>query len=342
MDKIPLTGAQAPAIVPHAKPRAAEPQRSTPVYPADAVADRGLRDRLSAAQAKEVPMNEAQRETIAAKKATCPFIGAAVATGALPVRNTEDRPLASVDDVAALGNSGGGDLGEVLRFFANGNHTKMLGPSGALDLPVPSGLFSLDFPGSQGSHPGHSGILQGDPTELNSGRLSRPDLDRLLGMAEGGYLKRSDVAEFIAENLLKDPDSKVFGTKAAGLLLGDLGGVAATLGPTVLQKLKQVTGLGEAQDDRRLYEALTKALGEDNLVGSAGEFGLLMSMLANSPKTREIDGEPAVAVEDLTAMFQDHRFPEGWETWPKTRHDWITNTTALLLHAGKRYVELKD
>jgi len=338
MDKISHSDLTARAITPSTKKPAIEPKEAPAApYSVDAVASNGMRERVSAAQASPLSLHDQELAQVAVKKATCPFIGSAVATRALPVRNSPDRPLASIDDVRALGNSGGGDLGEVLEFFARGNHTKMLGPSGALDLPVPKGLFSLDFPGSQGSHPGHSGILQGNPEELNSGRLSQPDLDRLLHRAKDGYLKRSDIAAFIAENLHKDPNAKVFGAKAAGLLFGDVGGVATQLGPTVLQKLKQWTG-GATSDDRRLYEALTKSLGEDNLVGSAGEFGLLMAFLAHSPKTRQIDGEPAVAVEDLTAMFRDHRFPEGWETWPKTKQDWLTNTTALMLEAGKDYL----
>jgi hypothetical protein len=47
-------------------------------------------------------------------KATCPFVGAAVATGKLRVRNDAENPLAGIEDVRMLGNSGGGDLGDVL------------------------------------------------------------------------------------------------------------------------------------------------------------------------------------------------------------------------------------
>jgi hypothetical protein len=42
----------------------------------------------------------------------------------------------------------------------------MRGPSDGLTEAVPNGLFSLELPGSQGSHRGHSGILQGDPQML--------------------------------------------------------------------------------------------------------------------------------------------------------------------------------
>ena len=46
---------------------------------------------------------------------------------------------------------------------------------------------------------------------------------------------------------------------------------------------------------RDLEEKLTKLVVEDNLLGSAGEFGLLFALLTNKPVAKEIDGEPAVA-----------------------------------------------
>jgi hypothetical protein len=258
------------------------------------------------------------------KKATCPFIGTAVALKRLLVLNGPSQPLASIDAAAALGNTGGGDLGEVLKAFAQGNHAFMPGASGKLDRPVPAGLFSLDFPGSQGSHPGHSGILQGDPKALDSGRFSRPDFDRLIGRAKGGWVKRSDVGKFIAENLVRDPNSKVFAGRVAKLLASDLVGL-----------------VGAAGDERKLLEALTKTTGEDNLVGSSGEFGLLFAFLSHEPGARQVDGEPAVSVADLTAMFRDKKFPAGWEAWPKTSHDWVVNTTGLMIAAGHEYLRLK-
>ena len=92
---------------------------------------------------------------------------------------------------------------------------------------------------------------------------------------------------------------------------------------------------------REVEEKLTKLIGEDNLVGSAGEFGLLFAFLVNKPGAREVDDEPAVAVEDLKTMFVDKRLPDGWETWKKTRIDWVRNTTGLVISAGKEYRALK-
>jgi hypothetical protein len=277
------------------------------------------------------------KDGIAKAKATCPFIGTAVATEKLPVRGDAQNPTASIDDVVKLGNSGGGDLGEVLKIFATGNHAFVKGANGKLDQPALPGMFSLEFPGSQGSHPGHSGILQGDPTKLGSGRFSEADFDRLISRAKNGYVKRSDIGKFIAENMRKDPNSKVASLKVAGLLAKDVGHFVGAGGSALLDKLeKKDTGA-----TRKTYEALTKVLGEDNLVGSAGEFGLLMAFFANKPGNQKVDGEPAISVKDLTSMFKDHQFPEGWDQWKKTRTDWVTNTTALLLDASREYVKTR-
>lgn len=273
-------------------------------------------------------------------KATCPFIGTAVATGALPVRNNADNPLASLDDVRGLGNTGGGDLGEVLQLFASGNHLMMRGNSGKLDTKTPPGLFSLEFPGSQGSHPGHSGILQGDPQTLASGRLSLDDFQRLIRRATNGLITRSDVAQFIAENLHRDVNSKVFGPTTVRLLLSDLASFVSTVGPTLVKKL-DTSEIGRADAHRELEQKLTKLVGDDNLVGAAGEFGLLFAFFANKPGTAVIDDAPTISVSDLEAMFVDKQFPDGWSGWKKSRTDWIKNTTALLVGAGAEYLRLR-
>lgn len=275
---------------------------------------------------------------IAEKKATCPFIGSGVAMGVLPVRNEARNPLADIEDVRKLGDTGGGDLGEVLVLFATGNHARMRGPDDQLDQEVPDGLFSLEFPGSQGSHPGHSGILESDPSKLDSGRLSLPDFQRLASLAMNGLIKRSDVGKFIADNLRRDPKSKVFGTSVAGLLARDLRQFIATVGPDLLARLR---GSTDNSLHRELVEKLTHLTGEDNLVGSSGEFGLLFAFLVHSPRTKQLDGEPALSLEDIESMFVHRRLPEGWGNWKKTRADWVINTTALMVDAGKAYLALQ-
>lgn len=288
-----------------------------------------------------VNLSDGDKSRVVEKKATCPFIGGAVAQGDLAVRNKVDDPLASIEDVRLLGNSGGGDLGDFLVMFAAGNHAFMRGNPGKLDRPAPDGLFSLEFPGSQGSHPGHSGILQGDPETLDSGRFSQADFDRLLSHAKDGAIKRSDVGRFIAQNLINDPRSKVADLNTAELLAGDVVNLVETAAGALVNKLFGSGKGGEATTHRNVEEKLTKLGGENNLVGSAGEFGLLFAFVANKPGARKIDGEPAVDVQDLKTMFIDKRLPDGWESWRKQRSDWVKDTTGLLLSAAKEYHKLK-
>jgi hypothetical protein len=287
-----------------------------------------------------VELTAGDKALVVEKKATCPFIGSAIAQGDLAVRNEARDPLASIEDVRLLGNTGGGDLGDFLVMFAAGNHAFMRGASGKLDQAAPDGLFSLEFPGSQGSHPGHSGILQGDPETLDSGRLSEADFNRLLSRAKEGAIKRSDVGRFIAENLIKDPRSKVADLNTAELLAGDVVNLVESAGSALVNKLFG-SGKKEATTHRDVEEKLTKLGGENNLVGSAGEFGLLFAFVANKPGARKVDGEPTVDVSDLKTIFLDKRLPDGWETWKKNRVDWVKNTTGLLLSAAKEYHRLK-
>src|SRR5215471_19361993 len=214
---------------------------------------------------KMADLSSDERALVVERKATCPFIGSAVAQGNLPVRNDANDPLASIEDVRRLGNSGGGDLGDLLVMFASGNHAFMRGDDGKLSQKVPNGLFSLELPGSQGSHPGHSGILQGNPATLDSGRVSETDFARLANRAKGGFITRSDFGQFIAENLLRDPKSKVLELSAAELLVVDLGVLVETIGRSLGTILAGANG-DAAAARRTAEENLTKLLGEDNLV----------------------------------------------------------------------------
>jgi len=286
-----------------------------------------------------VSLTAQSRNEIVQTKATCPFIASAVAEGRLSVRNDAGNPLARIEDVRLLGNSGGGDLGDLLVTFAAGNHALMRDGSNNLKAKVPIGFFSLEFPGSQGSHFGHSAILQADPQALGSGRFSRENFERLTAKSKNGFLKRSDVGKFIAENLIGDPRSIVFGGDTLRLLASDLLSVVESLGPALIARL---TGTEEevADTHRDEQQALTKLAGADSLVGSAGEFGLLFAFLANAPGSRIVDGEPAIAVKDVTTMFVDKKLPEGSEAWKKLRTDWVTNTAGLLVAAGREYLRL--
>ena len=283
-----------------------------------------------------VALTAAETGRLVETRAACPFIGSAVAEGKLGVRNSAEDPLASIEEVRKLGNSGGGDLGEVLALFATGNQAFMRGGDGRLSAHAPGGLFSLEFPGSQGAHPGHSGILMGDPATPGSGRFSRADFDRLAAQATNGAIKRSEAARFIAENLSRDANAKVFSPNVAKALGADLVGLGAAIVPALIDRLfGEHAGAGQG-----LEEKLTRLTGEDNLIGSAGEFGLLFALFANRPGAQEVDGEPTVPLGDVESMFVLKRLPEGFETWKKTRADWVRNTIHLAAGAAKEYVRL--
>jgi len=132
----------------------------------------------------------------------------------------------------------------------------------------------------------------------------------------------------------------VFGSSAAKLLLTDLGSFVANIGPAALGKLSGRSDHA-AETHRDLEQKFTKLLGDDNLVGSAGEFGLLFAFLANKPDAREEDGEPTVSVVAVSIKLVQKKLPSGWELWRKTRVDWVKNTTALLISAGREYLKLQ-
>ena len=115
--------------------------------------------------------------------------------------------------------------------------------------------------------------------------------------------------------MIKDPNSKVFGANVAKLLGGDIKNFSEAVGDALLSKIKG----GDAGQERKAYEALTETLGEDNLVGSSGEFGLLFAFLVNKPGGKTIDGEPAISVADLTSMFKDKKFPPVCTRGPRRR-----------------------
>src|SRR6202040_3786073 len=162
------------------------------------------------------------------------------------------------EDVRMLGNTGDrSDLGEQLVFFAEGNHAFSRGASGKLDQPVPEGLFSLELPGSQRSHPGHSGILEEDPNTTGSGRLSIENFERLERRAKEGLLNWSAVGGFIAENLKRDPASKVDMPMVGGLLTRDLADVLKSSINRVKERLFD-DAQHEAMADRAVQQKLDR------------------------------------------------------------------------------------
>lgn len=271
-----------------------------------------------------VPLSIEERNEIAEKLATCPFVGAAVATGQLQLLNTAENPLASIDEIARLGDLGGGDLGtHVLRLFARGNHSRWLVAAKGIDPFVPTGTFSLQFGGSQGAHAGHSGILLGNPDEVGRGRFDQAQFDRLAGhVDQDGRLSIDSVGDFIADNLKRDANARVL---PAWQLVKD----AARL----LNEFKDVVLGGDESEKTEAFEALTKLLGEDHLAASAGEWGLLFAFLKDSPNSDDGD----IAFSEVKTMFVDKRLPTGWEAWEKTAFSWIKATLRLTKDASFAY-----
>ena len=275
-----------------------------------------------------VSISQEEQIEIAEKMATCPFVGTAVAIGQLQVLNTVENPLAFIDEIAQLGNLGGGDLGTlVLKLFARGNHSSWVAPTNGTDTRVPSGTFSLQFGGSQGAHAGHSGILLDDPREVSRGRFDQDEFKRLTAYADrNGRLSIDSIGNFIAENLKLDRPNR---PKAKVLPLSQLMGDTIRL----LNEFKDVVLGGDEQERTEAISALTKLLGEDHLVASAGEWGLLFAFLKNSPRSDEGD----IALSEVEEMFVAKRFPAGWETWKKTALSWINATLRLTKDAALAY-----
>ena len=273
-------------------------------------------------------LSDSDREAIARQKVTCPFLGPVVRGGLLPVCGSTERPLAVVDDVAALGDTGGGDLGRrVLRVFAIGNHRRVPGLSGAFEEAAPEGMMSLDLSGSQGAHPGHSGIMLGDPRRIDAGRFSEAAFERLAGYANTeGLLTEEAVGRFIFENIARDPEASVLPVRRLAV---DLLGVADEVLDSLLARLARRR---TEQDEAELLEKLTKLAGADNLIGSAGEFGLLFAFFANRG-----EGE-GVPLADARTMMAEQRLPHGWEGWPKRATDWVHATLAITAAAIKARV----
>jgi len=285
----------------------------------------------------QVEMSAEAKLELSRTKATCPFIGSAVVEGILPVRNDAENPLASIDDVRRLGNQHpGDDLGELLALFATGNHALMRNSDGHLLSSVPTGLFSLDFPPSQGSHPGDSGILQRD---LQHPRFSEDDFNRLASRASSGRLTRQAVGDFIAENVHRDPNARTLGREEVERMGLELSAFVGAEIHAAGEKL-----LGRAQEasatQRLATEKFTNLLADDNIVGSSGEFGLLFTLLSGRPDAIDDEGEPVLLLDDVRMMFQEKHLPAGWNQGRKTRSDWARHTFAIASSAYGSFHQL--
>jgi len=265
----------------------------------------------------ELQLTTSQRDTLVHKGATCPFMRTAVNDKRVRIRGAIDKPLGDTGDVIHLGNAGGGDLGKVLEFFAHINHNRLNGPGGLTETPVPDNTFGIWFPGSQGAHPGHSGILMGDPGDATSGRFTAERLTRLTSdystlYPDGKrYISREQIGAFIADNVGNDPTSRGFdlaGMQALSTQLADLARRAAENDPNLLKDVLHLLVTG------------------NDLVNSSGELSLLFTRFADGT---DVSGHPVISTGAVESLFRDGVFPAGWDQHPARATDWVWNTLAI-------------
>lgn len=312
-------------------------------------------------------LTDDQRRQIVTKRTTCPFVGTAMALKKIIAYGSVSNPFARISDgagsIAAVGNAGGGDLGEGFKIVARANHHQ----SPINREEASKGMFSLSLPGSLGAHAGHSSILMGDPRSPTSGRFSEENLNRLIQpKGSGGHaeraangalvVRRSELGKFVARNVACDPRAITASTKPFALvsLLGrDLADFSERAFNVITLKLE---GGDDSQEMTKLLEDLVQIAVSNNLVGSAAELGLLMTFLGPSDASVEMaDGEPALAVSDIEGIFAGEkrngsydpltrRFPANWETKPKTIVDLLKHTIFVLKSAAVSHLggEFRD
>ncbi|MFO0644528.1 MAG: hypothetical protein U0183_35240 [Polyangiaceae bacterium] len=308
-------------------------------------------------------LTDAQRREMVSKKATCPFVGTALAMKKIAVYGTLADPFAVIAGGAsaswlspakagsAVAAGGPGDLAQGFRIVARGNHAT----SGS-GTRAPEGMFSLDFPNSQGAHAAHSFILMGDPRKRDSGRLNEKNLGRLVGeKSAGGHaervgqklvVRRSELGQFVARNVACDPNAVSISRTPFGLvslLGGDIAEFTRSAGRLAIAKL---AGSPSEAEKTKLLEDMLQIAVRNNLVGAAGELGLLMTALEGSPNAVTLpDGERALAASDIEAMFAGKKvdgkydpltrtLPPGWDTTPRTLTQFLLNTLEILRIAG--------
>lgn len=303
-----------------------------------------------------VQLTDDQRREVISKKATCPFVGTSIALKKIFVYGSVANPFAIIADkpgaIVAVGNRGGGDLGEGFRIVARANHHKSPAQEEA-----PSGMFSLDFPASIGAHAAHSFVLMGDPRKRDSGRLNAQNLGRLINTkAAGGHaelapngrlvVRRSELGKFIARNVACDPEA-VTASRRPFTLLGLLGSDIADFSAHAFEVVaRKLAGNSTSAETTKLLEDMVQIAVANNLVGSAGEFGLLTTFLENSSESVTMpDGELALSTRDIEGMFAGdlkdgkydpltRHFPANWETKPKTIVGLLRNAVFILKNAA--------
>lgn len=295
---------------------------------------------------KPLTLGKAERTEIATKMAVCPFMGSKAME--LPIYGSKENPLVKVEDVIQA--AGEGTLGkEVLRVFAEGNHSKMLGGSGKLDAQCPQGFMSLHLLGSQGSGPGRQKILHGDdPKEIGTGHLRPENFARLAAFGNAdGTITLEQLGKAIGTRMFEerdDPNVKVWGAKVFGLLGIDFAKAFTAAAPALFEEakerlLKKPTLGGPAEVD--FLQKLTKFTGENTMIASSGEWGLIGAFFSHAPGVKQPDGTLHIPLDQLQAAFLKKELPAGSDGWTKNASDWVHATTSILLAAAHEYHHLQ-
>ena len=212
------------------------------------------------------------------KKITCPVMRTLHRIGKFG-----SGPLAWVASVKNFGDSGGGDLGVVLQFFAELNHAQ-IGPFGKPDL-----LFDLDFLHSPGQHLGSSGVV-------HTGKFNLEAWEWMFGdCMYKDYMSFGRLCFFIASNLRRDNAIEI---------------------PSLIDFIKLSFGLlsGKRRDKLRAFFARFP------IVVCAGEWALMYALLEN---VQDIDlPKNSLSFWHLARLFVDREPFDGFETAPKYKSTW--------------------
>lgn len=317
-----------------------------------------------AAGAEPIPLGnhwmafpDADRAKLLALGTRCPFIGSIEKAGLIEQKGTLHAPIGTQASVAAQGDAGGGDLGStILKLFMTINHHNLVGQDGTIVDPetkqavqVPSGYFGLWFPGSDGAHPAHTGIMMGNPSKPGTGTFNQQRLDDLNSYAsvkdEKGRdaLTNRDIGKFIGTNVASWDKTHPGEPAARGL---DHASIADHL--RKLHELHRRAARGEPP--KVVAEELFHLLITGNdLFNSAGEFALLVVRFRDGTHTTggkvgEFFGLPAhstLSTEATTKLFKDNQLPEGWDNHPAYAAQWIAATTSIAFHAVNAWVAIQ-
>jgi hypothetical protein len=152
------------------------------------------------------------------------------------------------------------------------------------------------------------------------------DFERLRALADdAGMLSIAAVGAFIADNAHRDERTRSDRSNALPMLGRILGNVAEPL-------LERFRGRAFAhQDHVRFLQDFTSAISGDDVVRSAGEFGLLFALLAKAPDA--VHGK--IKMSDVEAMMVRSELPAGWRDWPKSLGDWVESTGEIAFAAWR-------